>query len=128
MYIGRPYILGYSISYSHNTIAEMNAIAEMNTIDTKVTHPLFNFFNGVFFLRKQVLGLQEGRSSSKWQDYSLDGHQIVCHLVNSDYRGQDYVNPVGTSLVIFYVNTTVVDQPACLGAGRCTRWFVSCVW
>ena len=35
---------------------------------------------------RQVLGLPEGRSSKKWQDYSLDGHQIVCHLVSSDYR------------------------------------------
>lgn len=43
----------------------------------------------------QVLGLPEGRSSLKWQDYSLDGHQIVCHLVASDYRCQDFYNPVG---------------------------------
>ncbi|CAM9916490.1 unnamed protein product, partial [Ascophyllum nodosum] len=42
----------------------------------------------------QVLGLPEGRSSSKWQDYSLDGHQIVCHFVGADYRCQDHVNPV----------------------------------
>lgn len=35
---------------------------------------------------RQILGLPEGRSSKKWQDYSLDGHQIVCHLVSSDYR------------------------------------------
>ncbi|CAM9812291.1 unnamed protein product [Ectocarpus sp. 6 AP-2014] len=42
----------------------------------------------------EVLGLSEGRSSLKWQDYSLDGHQIVCHLVSKDYRCQDYVNPV----------------------------------
>ena len=26
-----------------------------------------------------VLGCEEGRSSEKWQDYSLHGHQIVCH-------------------------------------------------
>lgn len=44
---------------------------------------------------RQVLGLSEGRSSLKWQDYSLDGHQIVCHLVSKDYRCQDFVNPVG---------------------------------
>lgn len=43
----------------------------------------------------QVLGLSEGRSSEKWQDYSLDGHQIVCHWVGPDYRCQDYYNPVG---------------------------------
>lgn len=41
-----------------------------------------------------VLGCQEGRSSEKWQDYSLHGHQIVCHWVGNDYRCQDYYNPV----------------------------------
>jgi extradiol dioxygenase family protein len=41
-----------------------------------------------------VLGLSEGRSSEKWQDYSLDGHQIVAHWVGEDYRGPDYYNPV----------------------------------
>mmetsp|Transcript_3110 Transcript_3110/g.3254 ORF Transcript_3110/g.3254 Transcript_3110/m.3254 type:complete len:191 (+) Transcript_3110:103-675(+) len=42
-----------------------------------------------------VLGLQEGRrSENKWQDYSLNGHQIVCHFVGKDYRCQDYFNPV----------------------------------
>ncbi|CAM9612005.1 unnamed protein product [Chrysoparadoxa australica] len=41
-----------------------------------------------------VLGLSEGRSSERWQDYSLEGHQIVCHLVGEDYRCPDYVNPV----------------------------------
>lgn len=52
--------------------------------------------SGVFHTQiRQVLGLSEGRSSLKWQDYSLDGHQIVCHLVSKDYRCQDYVNPVG---------------------------------
>ena len=41
-----------------------------------------------------VLGCEEGRSSQKWQDYSLHGHQIVCHWVGNDYRCQDYFNPV----------------------------------
>lgn len=41
-----------------------------------------------------VLGCEEGRSSTKWQDYSLHGHQIVCHWVGDDYRCQDYYNPV----------------------------------
>ena len=42
-----------------------------------------------------VLGLKEGRrSESKWQDYSLFGHQIVCHYVGSNYRCIDYFNPV----------------------------------
>ena len=41
-----------------------------------------------------ILGCKEGRSSEKWQDYSLHGHQIVAHWVGSDYRCQDYYNPV----------------------------------
>jgi extradiol dioxygenase family protein len=42
-----------------------------------------------------ILGLSEGRrSDNKWQDYSLNGHQIVCHYVGSEYRCQDYYNPV----------------------------------
>jgi len=41
-----------------------------------------------------VLGLPEGRSSTKWQDYSLEGHQIVCHWVGEDYRCPDFYNPV----------------------------------
>mmetsp|Transcript_16425 Transcript_16425/g.37723 ORF Transcript_16425/g.37723 Transcript_16425/m.37723 type:complete len:224 (-) Transcript_16425:2721-3392(-) len=41
-----------------------------------------------------VLGCEEGRSSDKWQDYSLHGHQIVCHWAGDDYRCIDYYNPV----------------------------------
>ena len=41
-----------------------------------------------------VLGCVEGRSSTKWQDYSLHGHQIVAHWVGNNYRCQDYYNPV----------------------------------
>ena len=42
----------------------------------------------------EILGCKEGRSSDRWQDYSLNGHQIVCHYVGADYRCQDYHNPV----------------------------------
>lgn len=43
----------------------------------------------------EVLGCKEGRrSDNKWQDYSLYGHQIVCHYVGETYRCQDYYNPV----------------------------------
>ncbi|EJK73392.1 hypothetical protein THAOC_04984 [Thalassiosira oceanica] len=42
----------------------------------------------------RVLGCKEGRSSSRWQDYSLHGHQIVAHWVGNDYRCKDYFNPV----------------------------------
>jgi len=41
-----------------------------------------------------ILGCSEGRSSEKWQDYSLHGHQIVAHWVGNDYRCIDYFNPV----------------------------------
>ena len=41
-----------------------------------------------------VLGCEEGRSSEKWQDYSLYGHQIVAHWAGDDYRCVDYFNPV----------------------------------
>lgn len=41
-----------------------------------------------------VLGCAEGRSSERWQDYSLHGHQMVCHWVGNDYRCVDHVNPV----------------------------------
>ena len=49
-----------------------------------------------------VLGCAEGRSSEKWQDYSLNGHQIVCHWVGNDYRCQDYYNPVDGTYVHYY--------------------------
>jgi len=29
---------------------------------------------------KEVLGCSEGRSSSRWVDFNLYGHQVVCHL------------------------------------------------
>ena len=37
---------------------------------------------------------QGRRSQDKWQDYSLFGHQLVCHYVGEDYRCADYYNPV----------------------------------
>ena len=47
-----------------------------------------NFYGG-------VLGLEEGRrDDEKWQDYSIGGHQLVCHYVGKEYRGSDYWNPV----------------------------------
>jgi extradiol dioxygenase family protein len=30
----------------------------------------------------------------KWIDFSLGGHQIVCHFVGSTYKAIDYHNPV----------------------------------
>ena len=44
----------------------------------------------------ELLGLKEGRRAAddKWQDYSLFGHQLVCHYVGQNYRGADHYNPV----------------------------------
>ena len=42
-----------------------------------------------------IMNLTEGRrAGDKWQDYSLNGHQLVCHYVGEDYKCQDYYNPV----------------------------------
>mmetsp|Transcript_5114 Transcript_5114/g.6768 ORF Transcript_5114/g.6768 Transcript_5114/m.6768 type:complete len:183 (-) Transcript_5114:407-955(-) len=42
-----------------------------------------------------VLSLEEGRrDGDKWQDYSINGHQLVCHWVGSDYKCPDFYNPV----------------------------------
>lgn len=39
--------------------------------------------------------MPEGRKDGDlWQDYSLEGHQLVCHYVGRDYRGSDYYNEV----------------------------------
>lgn len=46
-----------------------------------------------------MLGCEEGRSSTHWQDYNLLGHQLVVHQVAKDYRGLDFFNPVGASPV-----------------------------
>lgn len=41
-----------------------------------------------------VLGCSEGRTSERWIDFNLYGHQIVAHLVNSEFRAQSYYNEV----------------------------------
>eukprot|EP00658_Telonema_sp_P-2_P005702 TRINITY_DN12154_c0_g1_i1.p1 TRINITY_DN12154_c0_g1~~TRINITY_DN12154_c0_g1_i1.p1 ORF type:complete len:167 (-),score=34.17 TRINITY_DN12154_c0_g1_i1:457-957(-) len=41
-----------------------------------------------------VLGCSPGRRTDKWHDYSLHGHQLVCHWVGETYRCVDYYNPV----------------------------------
>uniref|UniRef100_A0A7S0W350 VOC domain-containing protein n=1 Tax=Hemiselmis tepida TaxID=464990 RepID=A0A7S0W350_9CRYP len=42
-----------------------------------------------------TLGLTQGRiAPGKWVDYSLNGHQIVCHWAGNDYKCVDYYNPV----------------------------------
>ena len=57
-----------------------------------------------------ILGLKEGRrAGDKWQDYSLHGHQLVCHYVGDNYRCNDYYNPVDGD-----EGTVALDDVACL--------------
>jgi extradiol dioxygenase family protein len=35
------------------------------------------------------------RAPGKWIDFSLFGHQIVCHWVGKDYKAPEFYNPVG---------------------------------
>lgn len=44
----------------------------------------------------QILGCSEGRSSDRWVDFNLYGHQIVAHLQSSgpDQLSQTKTNPV----------------------------------
>ena len=44
----------------------------------------------------EILGCSEGRSSDRWVDFNLYGHQIVAHLLTStsNPHSQDRANPV----------------------------------
>ena len=58
-----------------------------------------------------VLGCEEGRSSEKWQDYALHGHQIVAHWVGDDYRCVDYFNPVdGDEVPVPHVGLALTEE------------------
>ena len=58
-----------------------------------------------------VLGCEEGRSSDKWQDYALHGHQIVAHWVGDDYRCVDYFNPVdGDEVPVPHVGLALTEE------------------
>ena len=67
-----------------------------------------------------VLGLIEGRrSDNKWQDYSLYGHQIVCHYVGESYRCQDFYNPVdGDEVPVPHFGIVLEEQQFSLLAER----------
>jgi extradiol dioxygenase family protein len=41
-----------------------------------------------------VLGCDQGRSSSRWIDYDFGGHQLVVHLVEADAMPRVATNPV----------------------------------
>ena len=58
-----------------------------------------------------TLGLKEGRSSEKWQDYDFFGNQFVCHWVGEDYRGADYYNPVdGDEVPVAHFGACLEDE------------------
>ena len=44
--------------------------------------PVSNLEKSVIYYR-DILGLKEGRSSSKWADFDFFGHQLVCHVSNN---------------------------------------------
>ena len=53
--------------------------------------PVSNLEKSVNYYR-DILGLKEGRSSSKWADFDFFGHQLVCHV--SDSINEQVINPV----------------------------------
>ena len=53
--------------------------------------PVFNLEESVIYYR-DILGLEEGRSSKKWADFNFFGHQLVCHV--SDNINEQVTNPV----------------------------------
>lgn len=92
---------------SHNVLSIRGGSTRSKSSDTdsvQVSHPApgspFHYAFPVHDLEVakhfygEIIGCAEGRSSDKWQDYSLGGHQIVCHFAGSNYRCQDYYNPV----------------------------------
>ena len=53
--------------------------------------PVSNLEESIIYYR-DILGLDEGRSSKKWADFNFFGHQLVCHL--SDNINDQVTNPV----------------------------------
>ena len=53
--------------------------------------PVSNLKESVIYYR-DILGLEEGRSSNKWADFNFFGHQLVCHV--SDSINDNITNPV----------------------------------
>ena len=48
----------------------------------------------------KILGCIEGRSMpGRWVDFSLSGHQLVCHWVGDNFKAVDHYSPVGTDEV-----------------------------
>ena len=53
--------------------------------------PVSNLEESVIYYR-DILGLEEVRSSKKWADFNFFGHQLVCHV--SDNINEQVTNPV----------------------------------
>ncbi len=53
--------------------------------------PVSNLEESIIYYR-DILGLDEGRSSKKWADFNFFGHQLVCHV--SDNINEQATNPV----------------------------------
>lgn len=91
---------GGSGSSSSRSIGSSAEETKYVTLDSPAPGSPFHYAFPVHSLEEaknfygNVLGCKEGRSSEKWQDYSLNGHQIVCHWVGDNYRCVDYYNPV----------------------------------
>lgn len=74
---------------------ERSLYAGGNSVDAVPFHHAFPVHDLVLAKRFYggILGLQEGRSSERWIDYSLSGNQIVCHLVEN-HSVHEYHNVV----------------------------------
>jgi len=82
-----------SVQPGHNTQGQLVDPTLGNLRPFHLAIPVHNLEEAKAFYGG-VLGLKEGRSSTKWQDYELFGSQLVVHWVGEDYRGRDYFNPV----------------------------------
>jgi extradiol dioxygenase family protein len=86
--------------FSSSSAAESSTATQYETLSDPAPGSPFHYAFPTHSLEEakefygNILGCAEGRSSEKWQDYSLKGHQIVCHWVGDDYRCVDYYNPV----------------------------------
>jgi extradiol dioxygenase family protein len=58
----------------------------------------------------QLLGCQEGRSSSEWVDFDFFGHQIVAHLSGSEGRAEAYNRVDGEDVPVRHFGV-ILDMP-----------------
>ncbi len=58
---------------------------------------------------RETLGFEEGRSSDRWVDFNMYGHQLVIHMV--DGKNQEDINPVDGHNVPVPHFGVVLDRP-----------------